>query len=143
MGGGSYFPTPVPSRLGTRAGRAESPVPARLLIVATVATIGSVKAVGIKALKNELSRYLHIVRGGERVLVLDRDEVVAEIRPPSSTSRGSSTAWDAMLDALDAEGVIRRATTSVGSMRSVLAKAPLPAIEGGAAIAKEARGDRR
>ena len=41
------------------------------------------KSVGIKILKNKLSSYLDLVRRGERVLVTDRDEVIAEIRPPS------------------------------------------------------------
>ena len=42
------------------------------------------KSVGIKALKDKLSAYLKLVRAGEIVLVTDRDEVIAEIRRPSS-----------------------------------------------------------
>ncbi|MBI4571758.1 MAG: type II toxin-antitoxin system prevent-host-death family antitoxin [candidate division NC10 bacterium] len=41
------------------------------------------KAVGIRELKNRLSEYLRLVRGGEEVLVTDRGEVVAELRQPS------------------------------------------------------------
>ena len=41
------------------------------------------KSVGIKVLKNNLSRYLELVRKGEVVLVTDRDEVIAELRLPS------------------------------------------------------------
>jgi prevent-host-death family protein len=37
--------------------------------------------VGTKELKNRLSHYLRIVRGGEPVLVTDRGAVVAELRP--------------------------------------------------------------
>ena len=40
------------------------------------------KAVGVRELKNRLSEYLRAVRGGERVLVTDRGEVVAELRAP-------------------------------------------------------------
>ena len=40
------------------------------------------RAVGIKTLKNRLSEYLRIVAGGETVLVVDRDRVVAELAPP-------------------------------------------------------------
>jgi antitoxin (DNA-binding transcriptional repressor) of toxin-antitoxin stability system len=36
--------------------------------------------VGIKRLKNNLSAYVRRVRKGERILVMDRDEVVAELR---------------------------------------------------------------
>jgi len=34
-----------------------------------------------QAMKSRLSEYLWLVRGGETVLVTDRDEVVAELRP--------------------------------------------------------------
>ena len=40
-----------------------------------------VKSVGVKQLKSRLSEYLRLVRSGEIVLVTDRDEVVAELRP--------------------------------------------------------------
>ena len=42
------------------------------------------KAVGIRELKNRLSEYVRMVRSGEWVLVTDRGEVVAELRPPGS-----------------------------------------------------------
>ncbi len=40
------------------------------------------KAVGIKALKAKLSEYVRLVKSGETILVTERDEVVAELRPP-------------------------------------------------------------
>jgi len=40
------------------------------------------KSVGVKQLKARLSEYLRAVKAGEVVLVTDRDEVVAELRPP-------------------------------------------------------------
>ncbi|MBI3983100.1 MAG: type II toxin-antitoxin system prevent-host-death family antitoxin [Gemmatimonadetes bacterium] len=40
------------------------------------------RAVGVRELKNRLSEYLRVVRGGEHVLVTDRGRVIAEIRPP-------------------------------------------------------------
>jgi antitoxin (DNA-binding transcriptional repressor) of toxin-antitoxin stability system len=42
------------------------------------------KAVGIRELKNRLSRYVDEVRKGEVILVTDRNVVVAELRPPSA-----------------------------------------------------------
>jgi antitoxin (DNA-binding transcriptional repressor) of toxin-antitoxin stability system len=42
------------------------------------------RAVGIKTLKNRLSEYVRIARGGETVLVTDRDRVVAELGPPQA-----------------------------------------------------------
>ncbi len=40
------------------------------------------KTVGVKDLKNRLSAYLREVRAGVRVLVSDRDTVVAELHEP-------------------------------------------------------------
>jgi antitoxin (DNA-binding transcriptional repressor) of toxin-antitoxin stability system len=39
------------------------------------------KRVGIAELKNRLSHYLRYVRGGEAVLVYDRDRAIARIEP--------------------------------------------------------------
>lgn len=41
------------------------------------------RVVGIKELKNRLSEYVRIAAAGERVLVTDRDRVVAELTAPS------------------------------------------------------------
>jgi antitoxin (DNA-binding transcriptional repressor) of toxin-antitoxin stability system len=51
----------------------------------TVLTKESLRAVGLKTLKNKLSEYVRLAAGGETVLVTDRDRVVAEIGPPSPT----------------------------------------------------------
>lgn len=40
------------------------------------------RTVGIRELKNRLSEYLRLVRRGERILVTDRGEVMAELRRP-------------------------------------------------------------
>jgi prevent-host-death family protein len=50
--------------------------------VATSGYIENMKSVGVRELKNRLSEYLRDVRAGERVLVTDRGEVVAELAPP-------------------------------------------------------------
>lgn len=42
------------------------------------------RVVGLKVLKNRLSEYVRLAAGGERVLVTDRDRVVAELGPPQS-----------------------------------------------------------
>ena len=39
------------------------------------------KAVNVAELKNRLSHYLRIVRGGEPILVRDRDRVIARLEP--------------------------------------------------------------
>lgn len=40
------------------------------------------RVVGLKVLKNRLSEYVRLAAGGERILVTDRDRVVAELVPP-------------------------------------------------------------
>jgi len=42
------------------------------------------RVVGIKNLKNKLSEYVKLAANGERILVTDRDRVVAELVPPAS-----------------------------------------------------------
>jgi antitoxin (DNA-binding transcriptional repressor) of toxin-antitoxin stability system len=62
------------------------------------------KSVGIRVLKNQLSKYLSMVRAGETVLVTDRDEVVTEIKQPSPWNLpGVDSDW-AFLQRLAAEG---------------------------------------
>ena len=49
--------------------------------VASGSYITSMRAVGLKVLKNKLSEYVRLAAAGETVLVTDRDAVVAEIGP--------------------------------------------------------------
>ncbi len=65
------------------------------------------KAVGIKQLKARLSEYLRAVKAGETLLVTDRDEVVAELRPARRPAPSSEA--DDVLQALAEAGEITRA----------------------------------
>lgn len=44
------------------------------------------KKVGLRELKNHLSKYVRQVRGGQSLLVTDRGQVVAELVPPGSAA---------------------------------------------------------
>jgi antitoxin (DNA-binding transcriptional repressor) of toxin-antitoxin stability system len=55
------------------------------------------KAVGIKALKNNLSRYLDEVRKGMVILITDRDEVIAEIHQPLLEESALVSPWERFL----------------------------------------------
>jgi antitoxin (DNA-binding transcriptional repressor) of toxin-antitoxin stability system len=57
------------------------------------------RRIGIKALKNELSKHIHAVTAGETILVTDRDRVVAELRPPPPAEEGDEAArnWARMI----------------------------------------------
>jgi antitoxin (DNA-binding transcriptional repressor) of toxin-antitoxin stability system len=65
-----------------------------------------VKAVGVKQLKARLSEYVRLVRAGETLLVTDRDEVVAEMRPArrATTAAGPEEA----LEMLEEKGDVQR-----------------------------------
>jgi antitoxin (DNA-binding transcriptional repressor) of toxin-antitoxin stability system len=54
------------------------------------------KRVGLRELKNRLSEYVRYVRKGHTLLVTDRGEVVAELRPPGSP--GSSDVPPGLLE---------------------------------------------
>lgn len=68
----------------------------------------AMKAIGVKLLKARLSEYLRAVRGGETLLVTDRNVVIAEIRPVSRRAPPRDTMDDA-LNALAEDGEISRA----------------------------------
>jgi len=70
------------------------------------------KAVGVKQLKARLSEYLRSVKAGEVILVTDRDEVVAELRPPRQLPPPLESE-DTMQSLADA-GEITRARQSKG-----------------------------
>ena len=80
------------------------------------------KAVGIKVLKDNLSKYLKLVRSGEIVWVTDRDEVIAEIHSPTVPIPQKLSAWDAFLNDEVRRGAITKARTEVSPPLSELAK---------------------
>ncbi len=61
--------------------------------------MNEIKTVGVKELKNKLSAYLHEVRSGVRILVSDRDTVIAELhepqwdRPPAVSGNQPLSEW--------------------------------------------------
>jgi len=62
------------------------------------------RAVGLKELKNRLSEYVRIASRGERVLVTNRDRVVAELVPPEAGR--ALTLADAALADLVRNGIL-------------------------------------
>ena len=81
---------------GQRVVATPGPEAAPLAKVATgsyILVMADRKTVGIKDLKNNLSAYLREVRRGTRVLVSDRNEVIAELHEPGAvyaTTEGGS-----------------------------------------------------
>jgi antitoxin (DNA-binding transcriptional repressor) of toxin-antitoxin stability system len=66
------------------------------------------RKVGIKTLKNDLSKYIRAAEAGETVLVTDRDRVVAEIGPPRKEPKGTDA--ERQWADLVAQGVVRLPT---------------------------------
>lgn len=56
--------------------------------VTTGSYFSCMRAVGLKELKNRLSEYVRLASRGERVLVTNRDRVVAELVAPEATRAG-------------------------------------------------------
>ncbi|MHB8382211.1 MAG: type II toxin-antitoxin system Phd/YefM family antitoxin [Candidatus Binataceae bacterium] len=99
-----------------------------------------VKSVGVKQLKSRLSEYLRIVRSGETVLVTDRGEVVAELRPTSRRPGAPESLGD-LLDSLSERGDLTRASEPKGRWKW-RAKGLGLAAGSAAALLDEIRSDR-
>lgn len=67
--------------------------------------LDDMKAVGIKVLKAKLSEYLRQVKAGETILITERDEVIAEIRPPRRQQIGE-TSFEERLSAMAQRGEV-------------------------------------
>lgn len=100
------------------------------------------KAVGIKNLKNNLSAYLREVKIGYRILVTERDEVIAEIRGPSwGEVEGDDTMNQPLYQTWVQEGKVRP-PLSRGKKKGKLALTHLNLPEGTAVkLLAEDRGD--
>jgi antitoxin (DNA-binding transcriptional repressor) of toxin-antitoxin stability system len=96
--------------------------------------MGSMRAVGLKILKNKLSEYVRLAQGGETILVTDRDRVVAEIVPPRE-GRGPAVA-DAVLGELVRKGWV---TPPARPLTAPPPRAPVAAF---ADLMRELEGDR-
>ena len=82
--------------------------------------MSEIKTVGIKELKNKLSAYLREVRNGVRVLVSDRNRVIAELREPRS-AYGADSAIDPQL----AEWIETGIVTPPAQEKTALPKSPV------------------
>lgn len=87
------------------------------------------RSVGLKVLKNKLSEYVRLAAAGERILVTDRDRVVAELGPPQEGRAARLS--DAQLAEAVRQGwltpplIVREApppSTPVAPLREILAE---------------------
>ncbi len=82
------------------------------------------KAVGIKVLKARLSEFLRLVKSGQTILVTERDEVVAELRPAHRQRRGDLS-LDESLEAMAEKGEATLPTSSFKDWKGFKTKLPL------------------
>jgi antitoxin (DNA-binding transcriptional repressor) of toxin-antitoxin stability system len=75
----------------------------------------AVKVVGIKELKARLSEHVRLAKGGEIILVTERDEVVAELRRARREAPRVADRLEDTLEALAATGEITRAARPKGA----------------------------
>ncbi|MEX1184405.1 MAG: prevent-host-death protein [Gemmatimonadota bacterium] len=81
------------------------------------------RVVGLKVLKNRLAEYVRMAAAGERVLVTDRDRVVAELIAPQAGT--PETAADAMLADAVRAGWLRPPVMPTGTVPPRKPVAPL------------------
>lgn len=99
--------------------------------------MAELKTVGIKDLKNNLSAYLREVRRGTRVLVSDRNEVVAELHEPGAVY-ATAEEGNSLLASWARSGVV----TLPKRAKAPLPKSPVRLPKGTAArLLNEDRGD--
>jgi len=87
-----------------------------------------VKSVGIKALKDNLSKYLKLVKGGETILVTDRDEVIAEIHQPTRHLPVGMSRLQAFLHEQSRIGNVTLAAPAPAPSLSKLRQVPRPRV---------------
>jgi prevent-host-death family protein len=98
------------------------------------------KSVGVKQLKARLSEYIRLVRTGETVLITDRDEVVAELRP-AHRQRPAGLSVEERLQALADAGDLTRPSLPKGDWTWTVSGLGLPSGTA-ARLLDEIRGDR-
>ena len=79
----------------------------------------------MKVLKNKLSEYVRLARGGETILVTDRDQVVAALVPPRVDR--TTTVADAVLVDLIRQGWLTPAAHPLNGSPS---RAPITSLRG-------------
>lgn len=97
-----------------------------------------VRTTGIRELKNQIGKYLRLVRDGETVLVTDRGVVVAQLCPPPTWVGRSDESAQEALERLARSGRVRLGAGAVPSGRPDSARLPAPSEPVDAAAALDA-----
>src|SRR5438309_10641855 len=93
-----------PRKCATNAMRGAEINASRVAHVAICGYIVNMASIGIRRLKDNLSRYIRRIEAGERIAITAHGRVVAELVPPGAASRAGGRS---RFDELVAAGVIR------------------------------------
>jgi antitoxin (DNA-binding transcriptional repressor) of toxin-antitoxin stability system len=96
--------------------------------------------VQVKMLRDNLSKYLRLVKSGETVLVKERDTVIAELKQPSSETQNKSD-WEITRERWIREGILIPAKR-IGKIKLPDIKGPVMSTEEFQKILDEAKADR-
>ncbi|MBM9501699.1 type II toxin-antitoxin system prevent-host-death family antitoxin [Leptospira sp. 201903071] len=101
------------------------------------------KSVGIRDLKNNLSKYLHLVKAGETIVITEHEQVIAEIKKPSEFIEDSKKRLYLYLEEQNRIGKIRLAKRNKSQIDSIVKKhtKKMPKIDW-ETIHKDSRADR-
>ena len=78
------------------------------------------KSVGIRELKNNLSKYLHLVRLGETIIITDHEQVIAEIKKPSEFLDDAKKRAYLYLEEQNRIGKVRLAKRNKSQIESII-----------------------
>jgi len=76
------------------------------------------RKIGSREFKNRMGRYLRAVRKGQRLVITDRGEPVAEVIPAVKTD-SSTSIIEERLKELDAQGLIHLAKRPLSKLRPI------------------------
>jgi antitoxin (DNA-binding transcriptional repressor) of toxin-antitoxin stability system len=96
--------------------------------------------VQIKVLRDNLSKYLRLVKAGEVVLIKDRNTVIAELNPPSSETK-EKTEWEITREKMIADGTLIPAKRT-GKIKLPEIKGPKMSTKAFQKLLDEVRADR-
>ncbi|XDD45296.1 type II toxin-antitoxin system Phd/YefM family antitoxin [Leptospira sp. WS39.C2] len=78
------------------------------------------KSVGIRDLKNNLSKYLHLVKSGETIVITEHEQVIAEIKKPAEFLKDSNKRVLLYLEEQSKIGKIKLAKRNGSQIESII-----------------------
>lgn len=84
--------------------------------------VGHMNTIGIKVFRDNLSKYLNLVKDGEILYVKEKNAIIAEIRKPAFSENERVTKLESFLKQEEAKGSVIRAENSSLDLSSLMRK---------------------